>query len=358
MRIRLLALALAVSGALALPACGGDATPPIKPPPPPDPPAAPVSSSDTTDTTPSLTPVAPKAKLEDLALATLKGYVDAIGARDAKKAAERFTSDAVVTIYGQPDLAGRDAITTDVQKWLDGFGDLKLQIGRVVMKGDMAIVEWAFAGTHTGDFAGMKATQRPLGAFGASVVWFNSDGLVTKEHRIYDAAALVAQDDKRSKAGTFRAPPPLPPSIEMHTSKGGTDEESLVELARRWHAAIDAKKEGDALGLFAEDVVVEDLAQPRTYKGTADAKAFYESLMKRLPGAKVTASNFAADDVVASEGELTATVKTGGERVVKIHFVTMLTIKNGKAVRVWRYTSTKELEDQLHPPAPPPKKKP
>lgn len=358
MRISILApLVFGLSAGLAIAGCGGDATPPIRPPPPPEPPAQPAATSDTLESTPSPTPVAPKAKVEDLAIATIKGLVEAFAARDAKKVAERYTTDAVVTIYGEADVTGREAITTDTQKWIDGFGDLKLQVGRVVMKSDMAIVEWAFAGTHTGDYAGTKATQRPLGAVAVSVVWFNSEGLVAKEHRMFDAATLVAQDDKRAKPGSFRAPPPLPANLETHMSKGGADEEALVETARKWHAAIASKKEADALALFTEDVVIEDATQPRTFKGTADAKLFFASLLKTLPDAKVIATSFAADDLVASEGEDTLTAKVGG-RVVKIHFVTVLAIKNGKIAKAWRYTSTKELQDQLHPPAPPPKKKP
>jgi steroid delta-isomerase-like uncharacterized protein len=333
-------------------ACGGDATPPIKPPPPPDPPAQPVATTDP-DPTPTATPVAPKPKLEDLESSAIKALGDAIAARDAKKASELYTTEAPVTIYGQGDIAGREAIAADYQKWLDAFGDLKMQVGRVITKGDMAIIEWAFGGTHTGDFGGAKATQRPLGAQGVSVVWFNIDGLVSKEHRILDIATVIAQDDKKAKAGSFRAPPPLPVNIESHTSKGGGEEEKLSDVARAMFAALDAKKEADFVALFADDAVFDDLAQPQPYKGSKEMKAAFASLMKALPDAKSSTTTFAADDLVATEGDLTQTQK---DKTLKIHFVTVLQIKGGKIARATRYTTTKELRDQLHPPPPAAKK--
>lgn len=347
-----IAVAFVVS-ALCLAACGGDATPPIKPPPPPDPLPPPVTTSETTDA-PTPTEEPPK-KLEDIELASIKAMSDAWAARDPKKLAERYAGDAAVTVYGQGDLTGRDAVAADAQKWLDGFADLKLAVGRVVSKGDMAVVEWAFTGTHTGDFAGTKATQRSLGALGVSVLWFNVDGLVTKEHRIVDVATLLAQDDKRAKPASVRPPPQLPTSIEMHSSKGGPDEEKLVDLARQLHDAIAAKKEPEFLALLADDVTVDDLVQPRPLKGPKETKGLVAMITRGHTEAKVSAKGFAADDLVVSVGELTSTVKG---KPLETHFVTVLQIKAGKVAHMRRYAVAKELADSLLPPSPAQPKKP
>jgi ketosteroid isomerase-like protein len=342
--------ALLVTSSLVLFACVGDGAPPIKPPPPPDPLPPVAASNDTSDAPPTPT-AAPKAKLDELATATLKAIVDAVAARDAKKLSERYAGGAVVTVYGQGVLSGRADILADFQAGLDASGDAKVQIGRVLMRGDAAVVEWAFTATHTGDSGNFKATSRAVGALGVSVVWFDADGLVNREHRLFDRATLLAQDDKRAKTGTFRAPPSLPDAMETHLSKGGADEEKLVEVARRLQSAISNKKESDALALFADDLVFEDLTQARAYAGTKDAKALFASLTKVLPDGKgTTMTTLAADDLVALESERAWSPKAG-DKAVKIHVVTMLKIVDGKIAKAWRYASATELSDQLRTPS-------
>jgi ketosteroid isomerase-like protein len=192
---------------------------------------------------------------------------------------------------------------------------------------------------------------------GVRVLWFDADGLVRKEHRLADKATLVAQDDKRAKPGSFRPPPPAPGDMETHTAKVSPDEDKLADIAHQLFAAVEAKKENDVLALLADDFVFEDLALPRAFTGPKDAKALYAALAKTLPDAKVTTLSLGVDDLVATEGELTATIKPG-DKIVHVHFVTVLRIKNGKVVKGWRYTNAAELADQLHPPHPASKKAP
>jgi ketosteroid isomerase-like protein len=340
---------LAALAAFAGTACGADDKQPILPPPPPIAPAT--VTAPPIDTSPPPAQAPTKPSMPEMQLLTIKAIADAISAHDAKKYAGSYANDASLTVYGVGDATGRDAIAADAQKWIDGFGDLKFQAGRLFSSGDMAVVEWAWAGTHNGEFMGKKATQRPVGVSGASVVWFNADGLVTKEHRYFDMSTLLAEDDPKAKKESFRAPPALPSSIEVHLSKGGADEDKLVDVVKSFYAALTAKKEADFLAFIGDDTVLDDFSQPRALKGKKDFRAFFASFIGTYAETKETTSAlFAADDFVVAERVIDG-VHAATKKPVKLHVVDVLQIKDGKTIsRGFSYANSKELADQLHPP--------
>lgn len=345
-------LGLLVSAAFASAACGADDKQPILPPPPPTAPAT-ASTAPPIDTSTPPTPAAPKLSLAEMQLQTTKAIADAVSAHDAKKYAGFYLNDASLVVYGVGDANGRDAIAAEAQKWIDGFGDLKFQVGRLFSSGDMAVVEWAWAGTHNGEFMGTKATQRPVGVHGASVVWFNADGLVTKEHRYFDLATLLAQDDAKAKKDSFRAPPALPSSVEVHLSKGGADEDKVVDVVKSFYASLATKKEAEFLAFVGDDTVADDFSQPKALKGKKDLRGFFASFIKTYADTKQTTSAlFAADDFVVAEGVL-AGVHATTKKPVKLHFIDVLQIKDGKTVaKRFSYSSNKELSDQVNPSTP------
>ena len=277
--------------------------------------------------------------MAEMQLQSARALADAINARDAKKFAASYATDASVTVYGVGDVSGRDAIAAETQKWLDGFGDLKFHVGRIFQKADMAVVEWAWAGTHTGEFMTVKPTQRPLGVQGASVVWFSADGLVAKEHRYFDLATLRAQDDPNAKKDSFRAPPALPSSIEAHVSKGGADEDKVVDVVKSFYASLATKKEADVLSFVADDTVIDDASLPKPLKGKKELRAYFASFMKAFTDLKQQNSTlFAADDFVVAEGVLEG-VHAATKKPMTAHFVDVLEIKDGKTVaKGWTYT--------------------
>ena len=339
-------LALAVSSA----ACGADDKQPILPPPPP---IAPTVSATTPPIDTSTPPVPPPAKpsMAEMQVQTTKALADALNAHDAKKYAASYATDASMTVYGVGEVSGREAVASETQKWIDGFGDLKFQVGRIIQRGDMAVVEWSWAGTHTGEFMTMKPTQRPLGVQGASVLWFSASGLVAKEHRYFDLATLLAQDDPKAKKDSFRAPPALPSNVETHVSKGGADEDKIVDVVKSFYASLETKKEADFLAFVADDTMLDDASQPKPLKGKKDLRAYFASFTKAFTDSKRTSSTlFGADDFVVAEGVLEG-VHAASKKPMKLHFVDVLEIKDGKTVaKGWSYSSNKEMNDQLHPP--------
>ena len=121
--------------------------------------------------------------MAELQKKTSEGIGMAMNAHDAKKIASFYTENAVLKMAGMPDLdrsrgdrrrCGRRTSTPRRTR--------RARASRVFMKGDVVVVEWAWAGTHSGDMMGIKATEKPVGAMGVDVMWFSPDGLVKEQH--------------------------------------------------------------------------------------------------------------------------------------------------------------------------------
>jgi steroid delta-isomerase-like uncharacterized protein len=172
----------------------------------------------------------------------------------------------------------------------------------------------------------------------------------------------MSQLDPKAKAGSFRAPPPLPSSMEVHASKGGDDEQKLLDATKTYFTALSAS-EAQALGLLTDDFTLEDLMEARAIHGKKDAKGRIDSLRRAFPDFQLTpTTQIAADGMVADEATFVGTLKislgpmkpTG--KSVELHSANVFEIKDGKLTRRTSYANSKEGFDLLSSaPAPAPK---
>ena len=347
-------LSMGLAMALVVGACGGDDNqPPMTP-----------ASVDTTPPPPAATAEAPNADakpqptMAELQERTLKSYVDAMNARDAKKLAALYAEGAVVKAAGAPDATGRDAIGASYQKLFDAFSTYKMAPSRVWTKDDVVVAEWAFNATHTGDLWGIKATEKPVGAQGVDVMWFDKDGLVKEHHVYYDGATILAQIGvSKQKA---RAVPALPPSAQRVAATGSADEGKNVELAKAMSAAIESKKEADFVAALTDDAEFEDLTMPLPSKGKAEAKKFFKAMVTAFPDAKVETHNaWGVGDFVISESTMTGTNKgaffglPATKKAVSVRSLDIVQVKDGKIAKGWSYSNAADFMQQLgHMPAP------
>jgi steroid delta-isomerase-like uncharacterized protein len=340
------ALVLGVS----LAACGGDeaAKPPETPLPPT--PVATVTAAPTT--TASATPPAPKPTQAELQMTAAKNVTDAMNAHDAKKYAALYTDDATVMIPGMPELHGRADIEKQVQGFYDGFKDMKFWIVATWQKGDVSFVEWGWSGTNTGEFMGMKPTEKQAGGLGLSAIWFNADGAMKKENRYFDAATTMTQ--LGAIKGKARAIPTPAASVEMHSAKGTPEEDKNVEAVKTMEAAFETKKEADFLASMSDDVEYADMAMPENSKGKGEAKKFFGMFTKAIPDMKNTISNATGvEDFVIVESNITGTHKgqlgpfAATKKPVNIHGIDIFQMKDGKVVKGWTFGNNAELLTQI-----------
>jgi steroid delta-isomerase-like uncharacterized protein len=335
-----------------LAACGGDeaAKPPVTPVPPT--PVATVTAPMPTMTA-AVTPPAKPTQAELLAAAA-KGVVEAMNAHDAKKYAALYTEDATVTVPGMPEQHGRADIEKNVQGFFDGFKDLKFWIVSTWQKGDMAFVEWGWSGTNTGEFMGMKATEKQAGALGLSAIWFTADGQMKKDDRYSDAATLMTQ--LGHVKGKARPVPTAPasPVPDMHVAKGTPDEDKNVETVKAFYGSFESKKEADFLAPMADDIEYADMTMPENMKGKDAGKKFFAMFTKALPDLKVTVSNAAGvEDMVIVENAFAGTHKgqlgpfAATKKPVNMHSIDLFQLKDGKIVKGWTFANNAEFLTQI-----------
>ncbi len=340
------ALVLGVS----LAACGGDeaAKPPETPLPPM--PVATVTAAPTT--TASATPPAPKATQAELQMTAAKSFTDAMNAHDAKKLAALYSDDATVMIPGMPELHGRADIEKQIQGLYDGFKDMKFWIVATWQKGDMSFVEWGWTGTNSGEFMGMKPTEKQAGGLGLSAIWFNADGSMKKENRYYDAVTTMTQ--LGAVKGKARAIPTQAASVEMHASKGTPEEDKNVEAVKVMEASFESKKEADFLASMTDDVEYSDIAMPENSKGKGEAKKFFGMFTKAIPDIKNTVANATGvEDFVIVESNITGTHKgqfgpfAATKKPINLHGIDVFQLKDGKVVKGWTFGNNVELLTQI-----------
>ncbi len=357
--MRKVSFALAVGFALI--ACGGDEKQPPQTPASTTPPAP----------TPTQTAEAPKKEdpkpqptMAELQMKAGKTIAEAMNAHDAKKLASVYTDTAVMKVAGAPqDAVGKEQIQASYQKLFDAFSNYKTAASRVFMKGDVVIVEWAFNGKHTGDLWGIKATEKDAGAMGVDAMWFTPEGLIKEHHVYYDGATILSQIGiVKQKA---RPIPTLATEPQVFTSNGSPDEQKNVDTGKAISAALEAKKEADFLAGLADNIEYDDMTQPQTAKGKADAKKFFKEMTVGFPDAKYTTANtWAIGEYVISEGTMTGTHKgsfftlPATKKPVTLKSIDIYQYKDGKLVKGASYSNGADFAQQLgiapKPPAPKP----
>jgi ketosteroid isomerase-like protein len=274
---------------LAFAACAGQTPEPQPPPPAPPPPATASAAPPPADTAP---PPPPKPSLAELVPQTLKGIDVSFNAHDAKKMMSYFADDCVTQSYGMMSSGhGRDVATKDLQAFFEMSSDVKSAATRVWTKGNVAVVEYAWAGTMTGDFMGMKASKKPLGALRLHILWFNDDGLVKESHEYGDDATVMAQ-----MKGAKGAPPvPVLPTNapEVHVAKSTPDEDKLADWAKA--ATDDAFNKDDvkaALAVTADDADYwTNVSGGPATKGKKDLTKEFTVWLKAFPDQKWASTN-------------------------------------------------------------------
>lgn len=348
---------------LLIAACGGAEGSERKPAiaPTPEPPA-PIAQEP--PPAPPAPPAEPAKSAAELQLATQKTSFEAWNAGDAKKVAATFAENATLLVAGMPEIKGREAIEAYVRQTMKAFSKTKLALTRTFQKGDVMAVEWVFNGTHAGEYMGLKATEKPVGFHGASLVTTKTDGSIREQHDYFDVATIMAQVGASKPRA--RPIPSLPASAEGHAAKGAPDEEKNAELVKAFYAAMEKKSESQFTGALADTVLYEDFTQPEVSKGRADAKRFFGMFTKAFPDAKQAPTTlFGIEDFVIVEAVMTGTQKgplgpiPPTKKAVALRSLDVLQLKDGKIAKGWTYSNGAELMTQLGLlKAPPPAAKP
>jgi uncharacterized protein (TIGR02246 family) len=338
---------------LTLTACGGEAPAPQAPPAPPPPPATTAEATPPPAETPPA--AAPKPALSDLINQTMKSFGEAMMAHDASKAANLFTEDAVWSVYGAEESHGRDAILKGTQAWLDMSKDMKSAPKRVFMKGNMVASEMVFTGTMTGDFMGMKASNKPFGVSDFIVMSFSDNGLITSVHDYVDAPGFMAQLKGAKNAPALATLPSGPP--EVHVGKGTPEEDKLVDWAKTFNDSFNADMAKGPPTLLAPEAEVTFYFMGGKVMKVKDLTKFHADAHKAVPDGKWSLANaWGVEGFAVLERVETGTFKgpmgpmqpTG--KPITLHLGEIIQpTADGKILKAWAYGDMMEVAP---PPAP------
>jgi steroid delta-isomerase-like uncharacterized protein len=300
---------------------------------------------------PAPPPEPPKPSMLDMEKSLAATVVGALNAHDPKKYAESFATDGVSMMPGMPELKGRDEIAAGAQKLFDAFPDFKVATVRSFAKGDVVFHEWVMNATNKGEFMGMKASNKPVGMRGITVVAITPDGLAKSEHRYFDMGTTMAQVTGK---GPARPIPAMPTGdSEWHVAKGTPEEDKAADLLKGMYGAFEKKSEADFLGPMDDKVTWSDLSQPKDMSGKAEGKKFFATFTKAFADVKMSGDPIiAVDDFIVAEGTMNAT--HAGQlgplkptrKPVTLHAVDVVQVKDGKIVMGTTYANSMEIMAQ------------
>lgn len=127
----------------------------------------------------------------------VRAYLEAFNARDWARHGELLADDVVMEVPGTGErYEGREAVSASERAWTDAFADGRIEVDRLAVAGDVAVVEYTGTGTHTGPLQGPDGEIAPTGRPGSlklcDVVTIR-DGRIAEVREYYDTLALLAQ---------------------------------------------------------------------------------------------------------------------------------------------------------------------
>lgn len=343
--------------AVVVSACGGEPPVAVAPQPPATtPPPPPTDTAPPAPPTPPAPP--PKKPLADLQKEAGKAIAEGFKTGDAKKIAAHYSENATFKLAGQPDLTGRANIEKALGNFFASFGKIKMGEQRVFVKKEVVVTEWVMNATHSGDFMGTKATEKPVGWVGASVLWFDDDGMIKEDHTYWNMAVVPFQIGASKDKN--RTPPALPGAPQVTPSTGAPSEEENVKTLHALNEAIEKKDEKKLGALFADKAEWDDITLPEPQKGKAAILKYFKGLSAAFPDAKLaTTFAFGAGDWVIEEGTYAGTNNgplfgtPPTKKSMTIHELNIVELdKDKKIVRAITYGNDMEMTAQLSPPKP------
>ena len=365
-RLHVLTVISVVSTALVMPiACGGGGgeTPP--------PNTTTTVTKTTVDPTPTATttasstaetPPAPKMTMAEMQKKNVLGNMAAFNAHDAKKLASYYSADAAVRAPGMAqeawrEMKGREGIEKAHEGLFKGVPDVKTAASRVLLSGDVAIVEWTSSGTDTVGMGGAKPTGKAVGFKAVSIQWFDKDGLIKQEHAYYDAGTIAGQLGMLPKGMKVRPVAAMPSGEPMWLeSKGDDAEKKNIEAVKAFYGTFAKGDEKGFLGMLDEKASHSDYAMPEDVTGKDAAKKEFQMGHKAFPDmAFAVEGGWAAGDTVVLESTMSGTNKgamppfipKATNKAVTTHGAEVLQLKDGKLLHGDTYANSVEMVSQL-----------
>jgi predicted ester cyclase len=275
----------------------------------------------------------------------------ALAGNDVKALSDLLDPDVDFSFPGMPSATDRPGTLQAMNDLFGAFGTRKLTPSRVWQIGEAAVIEWSLTGAQSGPFMGVSPAQKPVSFRGVTLLWFNLNGLINEVHIYFDCGAVLAQlgaaPNPTIQAGPASAPDASPGIVRA----GGTPEEKAnVAVVNASWDALEAKNEGGYLAPIADDIEVTRLDRAAPERGKEERKKYFRWVVSGVSSLSQTPLNaWGAGNYVIEEytitgvhsGKLIPSPPSG--HALRLHYVDIDEMQNGKIVRTWVYGNSLEL---------------
>jgi ketosteroid isomerase-like protein len=314
---------------------------------PPSPPATPVAKP------------APKADPYEVQTKWLRSFADSYNTHDLDKLGRLYTDDAVLVELGAQGLEsrGRARVVLDYKSIFDAFPDAKMAITRSWHVNDIVVFEYIEGGTNTADVEGVKATKKPYGMVGASILWFTPDGLVKREQVYSDEMTMEHQTGMldptlaKIEVRPLIKVPEFTGTWEQHRARGDANEAGITKIREKLYTAFEMSSDREFLAMMTDDIVMAAYDDDKDSVGKAEVGAQIHTWIKMIANLKFDAElSWGCDGYAIVQGKFSGKhVGPWGpikptQKEFTTHFLDISRLtKDGKVDRMWTYASNAEL---------------
>jgi len=283
----------------------------------------------------------------DSVATVLKGYSD-----DGFSASlPKLDPEGNLSFPGLSEATDRNGAVKVLTDLFGAFSGRAFTLGRLWQAAQPAhavIVEWTMAGVQAREWMAVPPTQKPVSIRGLGLFWFDENGLVSDTHLYFDVGATLAQlgaAPKGIEVPTF-APPPAMVVTATHSD---TETQDVATVNASWDA-FEAKKEVGYLAPLADDIEVFRLDRTSPERGKAERKKFFKWAASGIGSLQQTPLNaWGIGAYVVEEYSLTGvhsgklTDAPASGHALRLHYVDIDELKDGKIVRTWTFGNSLEL---------------
>jgi ketosteroid isomerase-like protein len=277
--------------------------------------------------------------------AVTSAYIAALSSAGFKDLLKVLDEEAHFSFAGFRDVHGRENIVKIHETLLGAFDDRRFGVTRVLLTDSAQAVEWSMTGVQ-------RASKKPVGFRGASLLWTKDDGSISDLHLYFDEAVASSQTGAGPKG---LAPVPLAklPSegrneIEQTRS---SEEGANVATVRAALDALEAKNETAYLGAMTDGVEVTTLEGAPPLRGKADVRAAMKALHKSIGDLDTSIDNvwgvgpFVAVEyhIVGEQRGPVGWVPAQKDTLLKMFVLDVVELQNGRIARITRYDNPSQI---------------
>ena len=281
-----------------------------------------------------------------------ESYVTALASAGFAAVNPLLNADTHFTFPGIQDSRGHEAVIRAHETVLGAFDSRVFATSRVWRTDAVHAVEWTMSGVQNKDWMGVPASHKPVVLKGISLLWTKDDGTIVDAHMVFDVTAVKTQLGVGPKELASLPAPAMASGAPQATEQARTpDEAANVTATHAWLDSLEKTDEAVYVAGVTDDVLVESLHRLQPLRGKDDLKAYFKTMHKAIGELDMTIDNvlgigrFAVVEYTINGEQLgpIGWIPEKSDRVVRLHVVDIVEIRDGKIAHVWRYDNPAEI---------------